>query len=45
VAKEILWQLLDEQQEGAGTEQQQPCSKRPGPTSTPLLGKNSCSPN
>ena len=44
--RQILWQLAaEEQEEDAGTEQQPPCNKRPAPTSTPLLGKNSRSPN
>lgn len=43
--KQVLWQLADEEEEEAGTEQKQRSSKRPAPTSTPLLGKNSRSPN
>ena len=37
--KEVLWQLVDEQ-EGAAIKQQQQRSKRPTATSTHLLGKN-----
>lgn len=43
-AKQLLWRLVDDQDEGAVAEQR-PRRKRPAPTSTPLLGKNSCLPN